>query len=109
MPVSRFFVHTVTVETFLGTSGYGVDQFAAPVTLSPPNGCFVDNARHLVRSTTAEEVLSEATLYTFVANAALFAPNSRVTVNGVQTRVIKTNPNTSGSLRLPDHVAVTLA
>ena len=108
--ISEFYVHTAIVETFTGTSGYGVDQFAAPVTLDPAagNGCFIDDTRRLVRSSDGEQVISETTLYTFPSNADLFTPNSRVTINGAVSRVITKNLNDSGALGLPDHVAVTL-
>jgi len=114
--MAEFYVQTAVVEKYLGTNGYGEDTFAAPVTLDPAdtsahpegNGCWIDDARKLVRSSDGEQVVSESTLYTYPEHAALFTPNSRVTVNGVPSRVIRANPNTSGDLDLPDHVAVSL-
>lgn len=108
--LADFYVHTAIVETLTGTTGYGVDLFAAPVTLDPAtgNGCFIDDTRHLVRSATGEQVISETTLYTYPASAPYFVPNSRVTIRGVISRVITVNLNDSGPLDLPDHVAVTL-
>jgi len=108
--LEEFYVHTVTVEPFLGTSGYGEDLFAPAVTLSPDtdNGVFLDDSRHLVRDATGEQVVSESTLYTYPAAAALFNPGARVTANGVVSRVIRSNLNDSGTLDLPDHVAVSL-
>lgn len=108
--ITEFYVDIAVVETITGTTGYGVDVFAAPVTLDPAtgNGCYVDDGRRLVRSTTGEQVISESTLYTDPSNAALFTPNSRVTVDGIVSRVIKANLNDSGPLGLPDHLAVTL-
>lgn len=106
--ISRWFVHTVTVETFLGSSAYG-DVFAAPVVLAPPNGCWVDNARKVVRNKDGVEVVSETTLATSTTNVSLFAPDSRVTINGVISRVIKANDGDSGTLQLPtDHLEVNL-
>lgn len=102
--LSDFFVHSVTVETYQGTNGYGEDVFAAPVTVSG----FLDDTRHLVRSQTAEQVVSEAQFYTHPENGALFTADSRVTVDGVTSRVIRTNVNTSGSLELPDHAVISL-
>lgn len=116
MSISRWFVHTATVETFQGTSGYGMDVFAAPVTVP----CLTDDARKLVRSKTGEEVVSETTLYTSAADGALFTTGSRVTLpTSVDTadgdplparisRVIKVNVNDSGPLGLPDHAEVNL-
>jgi hypothetical protein len=62
----------------------------------------------LVRTSDTETVLSSTTVYTYPAAAPLFAVNSRVTIDGVVSRVIRANPNTSGSAALPDHVAVKL-
>lgn len=104
MPISRFYVHTAIVEMFLGTSGYGVDMFAAPVTVD----CFAADSRKLIRDASGEQVVSESTLYTYPTNAPLFVADSRVTVNGNVSRVIRTNLNDSGPLNLPDHVAVSL-
>lgn len=97
-------VHTVTVETFTGTSGYGADTFAAGVQVTG----FLDGARKLVRAATGEQIISESTFYTDPSNAARFTPDSRVTASGVVSRVIKANLNDSGALLLPDHLAVTL-
>lgn len=109
MSASRWFVHTITVETFTGTTGYGVDVFDAPVELAPPNGCWVDGSRKLVRNSAGEQVVSETTIATFNSNAALFTPDSKVTINGVISRVIKANAGDSGSLNLPtDHLEVNL-
>ncbi|MGN8024697.1 hypothetical protein [Microbacterium sp. 22242] len=111
-----FYVHTVIVETYQGTNGYGEDLFAAPVTLDPDdisvrpggNGCFVDDTRSLVRTATGEQVVSETTVYTYPEHGALFTADSRVTIDGVVSRVIRTNVNTSGNLELPDHAVISL-
>jgi hypothetical protein len=97
------------VEKFLGTNGYGEDTFAAPVTVV----CFADDTRRLVRGTktgtnTSDQIVSESTLYTYPVSSPLFVADSRVTLNGTVSRVIKTNVNVSGALDLPDHVAVNL-
>ena len=106
--VNRWFVHTVTVETFQGSGAYG-DIFAAPVVLAPPNGCWVDNARKVVRNKDGIEVVSETSIATFTTNAALFTTDSKVTINGVVSRVIKFNSGDSGSLNLPtDHLEINL-
>lgn len=99
-----FYVHTVTVETYQGTNGYGEDVFAGPVAVVG----FLDDSRRLVRTQTAEQVISEAQFYTRPENGTLFTPDSRVTVDGVVSRVIRTNVNTSGPLGLPDHTVVSL-
>lgn len=102
--IDVFYVHTAVVEPFLNTSGYGVDLFGPAVTVA----CFADDTRHQIRSSTGELVISETTLYTTVANAPTFVINSRVTVNGNMSRVMKVNTNDSGPLGLPDHCAVNL-
>lgn len=96
------YVHTVTVETYRGTNGYGEDMFAAPVTVVG----FLDDSRRLVRGADAEQVISESQFYTLPENGALFTAESRVTIAGVTSRVIRTNVNTSGPLGLPDHTVV---
>lgn len=108
--LADFYVHTVTVETFQGTDGYGRDSFAAPVVLAPAtsNGCLVESVRRLVRSKDGAEVISETTIYTYPAAATLFTPDSRVTIGTAVARVIVAALSTSGALGLPDHLTVTL-
>lgn len=107
-----FFVHTASVEKWLGTGSNG-DIFAAPVTIA----CFADDSRKLVRDKDKQQVISETTLYTSITNASLFVEKSRVTVlgdsdgdepTGRAAYVIKINANDSGNLDLPDHLAVSL-
>lgn len=102
--IADFYVHTASVEMFLGTTGYGVDQFASAVIVA----CFIDGSRKLVRSPTGDQVVAESTLYTYPINAPLFVTDSRVTTSDGVSRVIKANSNTSGALDLPDHVAISL-
>lgn len=104
-----FYVHTAIVETLQGTNGYGADVFADPVILTPPDtGCFVERRRRLVRDKAGVEVVSETTLYTSPTVAALFAPDSRVTIGSVVSLVITVAVLDSGDLDLPDHIAVNL-
>jgi hypothetical protein len=102
--LAEFYVHTATVEMFLGTNGYGEDTFAAPVSVV----CYADDARKLVRGKDGEQVVSESTLYTYPISAPLFTAGSRVTLKETVSRVIKTAVHDSGDLDLPDHTAVTL-
>ena len=102
--MADMYVHSATVELFLGTSGYGVDSFSAPVVVAG----FADDSRKVVRNSTGQEVISESTFFTSPANAYLFMADSRVTINGNVSRVIKTNTNDSGVLDLPDNCVVTL-
>ena len=102
--MAEFYVHTAAVEMFLGTTGYGEDTFAAPVNVA----CFAEETRRLVRDKDGEQVVSESTLYTFPITGPLFAPDSRVTLNGMVSRVIRKSVHDSGDLDLPDHTAVAL-
>lgn len=102
--MAEFYIHSATVEAYLGTNGLGVDTFSAPVVVLG----FADNSRKLVRNSDGEQVISETTFYTYPSWAASFAPNSRVTIDGAVSRVIGVNSNTSGDLDLPDNLAVTL-
>jgi len=102
--MDEFYVHTATVEMFLGQSGYGEDKFAPPVAVP----CFADGARKLVRGGDGAQIVSESTLYTYPIYAPLFASDSRVTLNGAESRVIKLATLDSGALDLPDHIAINL-
>lgn len=102
--LDEFYVHSVLVETYLGTNGYGEDTFAPAIAV----GGFLDDSRKLVRGADAEQVISESQFYTRPENGARFPAESRVTVDGVISRVIRTNTNTSGNLDLPDHAVVSL-
>lgn len=104
MSIDRFYVHTAKVETFTGAGAYG-DVFAAPVT----DTGFLEGATRLVRDQSGQQVIAFSTWYTSVANAAHYTTDSKFTdPNGRVSRVITVNTNDSGSLGLPDHVAVSL-
>jgi hypothetical protein len=90
----------VVVETYTGDGSYG-PVFEAPVTVKVN----VDQTRRLVRNTAGDEVVSEATLAVHPAPrdettgllldaTTLFAPESRVTIDGRVARVIGVKPNT---------------
>jgi hypothetical protein len=103
--LAEFWVHQVTIETYRGTNGAGVKVYAAPQT----DDVFVEGKTRLVRDGNGAQVVSQATLYGDVSLGALLPPLSRVTLpDGRVTTVLSTNTNDSGSLGLPDHVAVSL-
>ncbi len=102
--LADFYVHTASVEMFLGTNGYGEDIFAAPVTIV----CFVDEASKRVLNKDAVEVLAMTTLATYPVSAPLFIADSRVTVDVIASRVITVKIGKSGPLDLPDHLEVSL-
>ncbi|HEY9409328.1 MAG TPA: hypothetical protein VIQ30_22655 [Pseudonocardia sp.] len=100
--LAEFWVHTVTVEPYMGVGGSG------PI-YGPPTdvACFVEHTRRVVRSGDAREVVSEAQVFTSPDRAALFPPDSRVALDdGRPATVIVAAVHTSGALDLPDHLAV---
>lgn len=101
---SLFFVHTASVETYLGKTGAGVESYAAAVTR---NG-FMDDERQLILSATGQQIVSESTWYTALGDADLYPLNSKVTFNGLTARVLKTKRRDSAGLGLPDHLEVSL-
>lgn len=77
---------TVTVETYQGDSAYG------PVYAAAVSVCVnVDSTRRLVRDASGAEVTSEATLSVHPSDASLFAPESRLEINGRASTVINAN------------------
>ena len=102
--LSEFWIHTVTVETYTGKGSRG-DTFAAPV---PVTG-FLDDGSTLQLGDGAAETVAQTRFFTDIANAAAFVDGSRVTANGVQSRV-KTIHRRDGGDLLPgiSHVEVEL-
>ncbi len=92
--ITDFWIHTVTVQTFTGTGARG-ETFAA---VSAPIACLIEDGRRLVRNATGQEVISETTVYTDLAQAAVFATDSKVTVNGRVARVITVKQRDLGAL-----------
>jgi hypothetical protein len=97
-----FTATTVTVQTRTGTGGDG-DLYAAPVT----RDVFLEDSRRLVRSATGEQVVSEPTLYADPADAALFTPDSKVTLPTRDALVIIAKTHAIGDPDV-DHSEVTL-
>lgn len=102
--IEEFFVHTAQVETFLGESGYGADQYAAAVSKAG----FRDGAQKLIRTSDGQQAVASATWFTDPVDVALYTLDSRVTVGNVQGQVIAVALMDSGDLDLPDHLAVSL-
>jgi len=109
--IEDFFVHTVTLETWLGAGSLG-DIYAAPVRLSPdntpPNGVFLEGKVKLVRDSTGQQVTAASTIYCSVADGARFTPDSKVTNGGRVSHVISQNVNDAPGLDLPDHAEIYL-
>jgi hypothetical protein len=101
---AMFLVHTVTVETFQGTTAHGPTWATAQSVTG-----WLDDQTHLVRNGKDEEVIAQSAFYAPIESAALFAEDSRLTLpSGRKARVITTNANDSGALPLPAHVEVHL-
>lgn len=73
--IEDFYVHTVTVETWLGTGASG-DVYQAPATVQG----FMDGKTVLVRDSAGQQVVAQSTFRCSVADGARFTPDSRVTV-----------------------------
>lgn len=100
-----FFVHTVSVEKYLGKSGNGVDLFDAAVSRTG----FLDDERQLILSATGDQIVSESTFFTWLPDVDMYALGSKVTFNGVTALVLKAKRRDSGPLGLPDHLEVSLS
>jgi hypothetical protein len=97
------FVHTLTVETYLGEGGTGT-LYAAPVDVP----CLIDGGVKVVRTATGEQLVTNAPVYAPLEHAATLAAESRVTIRGATARVLAVTVYESGDLDLPDHVQVAL-
>jgi hypothetical protein len=102
--MADFYVHTATVEQYLGTAGNGQDLFSAPVTIV----CFADLGLKQMLNPSGILVTTIGTMYSDPSTAALLDLSARVQVNGKTARVMATTLNDSGALDLPDHVAAIL-
>jgi len=101
--ISVFWVHTATVETFLGAGPTG-DTYAAAVVLKG----FLDDGVVLVRTSAGEQLVQKTIWFGPLSDAASFVPESRVTVDGRASQVSAIRRRDSGSLNLPDHIEVDL-
>lgn len=110
--ISVFWIHTASVETFLGAGPTG-DTYAPPV---PVTG-FLDDGLVLAQSASGEQLTEKATFFgplSFVhdgvrlVSAEVFLPESRVTVNGRAAQVSTRRVRDGGPLGLPDHIEVNL-
>lgn len=100
-----FWVHTVQVSTYRGTSGRAGDTWDTAV----PVQCWVEDAIKLVRDTNGVEVVSSATIAGPLTVADLFKANSKVQLpSGREARVLTVSRGDSGALGLPDHIEVAL-
>lgn len=77
----------VTVETRTGDGAYG-PNYADPVTVR----CNIDNRRRLVRNANGDEALSEASITVHPDDAAVFTPETRLTIEGRTSTVMNVRP-----------------
>jgi hypothetical protein len=101
--IEDFYVHTVTVETWLGTGAAG-DVYQIPATVPG----FLEGKNVLVRDATGQQVVASSTFYCSTADGAKFTPDSKVTTGGRVSHVIGQNVNDAPGLDLPDHAAIYL-
>lgn len=106
--LDKFYVHTATVQTYIGEGAMG-PTVAAAVTIP----CYVDDTTRLVVSATGEQVAAATTIYAAPSYGVLFTVGSMVTSSAFgdparAARVINQNNLSSGALALPDHVEVHL-
>lgn len=82
--LADFWVHAVTVKTYLSTTGAGVKRYAAPVTVT----CFLSRKQRFVRAANGDQVPSSASLSADLDWAATLAVQSIVTLDGRDTTII---------------------
>jgi hypothetical protein len=98
------FMHTAAVQTFLGAGPTG-DTYGPTTTVAG----FLDDGVVRQQTSQGEQLVSRTMFYTDLANAALFTPQSRVTVNGRAAQVTTIRRRDGGSLLAPvSHVEVDL-
>lgn len=95
------YVHTVTVDTYLGTRN-GVPAWDTDNAVA----CWVEETTDLVRDASGTEVVSSAKVFAPLADRARFVAGSKVTLpSGRTARVLVLSVFDSGSLNLGlDHV-----
>lgn len=102
--LTALFVHTASVETFLGSSATG-DAYAAPVTVMG----FLDDGIVRVQTSTSEELVQKAMFYAALSDAPTFTLQSRVTVNGRAAQVTAVRERSGATLlSAVEHIEVDL-
>lgn len=92
--ITDLFVHTVSVQTWLGSGAAG-DVYAPAATVAG----FLEGAVHLVRAKDGQQVVAQSTFHCSVADGAKFTPDSKVTfTNGRTAQVITVSTHDAGGL-----------
>lgn len=104
--LAAWWVHTVTVQPKLGSSGYG-DKFDTAVTVP----CNVEDATRLVRDADGNEAVSSATVRCDLQYSKLFPLGSLVTLtwSARPRRVIGVHRQDSAGRSNLDHLEIHLA
>lgn len=108
--LDEFYVHTCTVETYLGESAYGPQYGPA----SQPVPCWIDGQEVVTVNGSGQQVTQRNTVVNCdISYGPLFTPQSKVTSTQLGgdnvARVAKVNLLDSGALGLGlDHVEATL-
>jgi hypothetical protein len=103
--IGVLFVHEALVETFLGAGPSG-DRYSAGVTVRG----FLDDGLVRVQSAAGEQLVQKSVFYAALADADLFKPESRVTVNGRAAQVSQVRRRSGGNLfGAVEHVEVDLS
>ena len=103
--LSSLYMHTVTVSTYLGSTFTG-DSYAAPVDVAG----FLDDGVIVQEASGAAQQLAKTTFFTSIDNAALFAPESKVTANGHDMQVDQIRRRDGGGMLAPvTHLEVDLS
>jgi hypothetical protein len=100
--VAWIFLHTVTVEAFLGETSTG-KKFGPP----RPVSCLITVARKLVTNAEGREVVSERGFLCGPGEA--IGEQDQVTIRGTVTHVVATSLVDSGGWPTPDNLEVSCA
>lgn len=101
--IKKLFTDAGSVETYLGRTGSGVESWAAPA----PKAGAVNDQRRLILSATGEQIVSESTWYTDIADVDLYPLKSKVTVNGRAAVVLQVKRREEGPAKA-HHLEVSL-
>ncbi|WP_193118443.1 hypothetical protein [Brachybacterium tyrofermentans] len=102
--LDELFMHTVTVDSWVGVGAYG-DVYADTSDSLP---CYLDETRKLVRDENGTETTSEATVFVSLQDGETFKPGSIVHLEDRDALVISRARRDGRPLDLPSHTEVAL-
>ena len=104
MILAQMFTQTVSVETYTGSGEFG-DVYASPVDVLG----MLDDGLVLTKGPAGDLLTSSTVFYTYLENAPLFRPESRVSINGVTMQVEAAKPRQAAPMfRQLEHLEVQL-